>query len=652
MVEIAKFTLFLLFFVYFPGRLFLTLAKIKISPAVDHLVSSAIGIPIITFVDWVCGYLGVRVLTFPILLLADFYLIFALRPRLEIPHLTRSYWFPGLIIFLGALFQILLMAKSGTDYKGGLAFWGVNGYDGVWHAALVQELTNYFPPQNPGFAGELLKNYHFLTDLFYANIHRATGIPILSLYFRLCPIFLALLLNGLIFVFAKKWSGKSSVAGWTIFFSSIAGSFGWIPPILGKGSNNWETAFWGIQPTSAFLNPSFAVSLILLLTDLIFLNEYLRKKSPGLALGLFFLSGILVGFKIYAGIIVLGGLGVLGIVRVLRGEKDLVLIAIMAGLFGLVVYWPAGSGANNYLVWQPWWFIQTMIEAPDRLNWSSLELRRQVYVAYNDWISLFLLQSMAFLIFLVGNLGIRFLGFLAVIKRFWGRQLMDWFLVLLLILAFLPPIFFIQRVVPWNCIQFFYYFTFLFSFFAAETVAKLFQKIKPVFLKVVLVIFIILPAMPSTIETIWWFNAPTPTTLLDQKELEALKFLNNKSKISDVLLTYPYDAYVQKSFKEPPVPMTYYNSPYVSFFTERRVYLEDLNAATLLSYDIDSRLKKEKDFFSFSNSSESLSFLKGNKISYIYLVDGQGPDLRPEEIGLKKVFDNQKVRIYEVNDKI
>lgn len=662
MLEAIKFALFVFVFLFLPGRLVLSFVKNDFSKIENFIISTALGIALLTFFAYLFGFLSLSFLVYPLLLLADFYLIFFKKWRPSFTPVLPKDYLPIAVVLVGAVFQGALLFKSGTSYQGGLAFWGVHGYDAVWHLALIRELVSHFPPQNPGFAGELLKNYHFLTDLFLAQTHKITGISILNLYFRFAPLLWTLLLNSLIYFFVKRWLGKISVACWAVFFTSIAGSFGWVPQLFGKGSNNWETAFWGIQPTSAFLNPPFGLSLVLLMLGLILLDLYLKERTKALAILVAFAFGILIGFKVYAGIIVLGGLGVLGGLRALKGEKNLFLIFLLSGFLALGIYLPFASGSTNFLVWQPWWFIKTMIEAPDRLNWSSLELRRQVYVQYHDFISLFLLQAFAFLIFLFGNLGTRFLGFLSLVKRLLRGHIMDGFVLLLLIFAFLPPIFFIQKAVHWNSIQFFYYFTFLFSFFAAEGVVLILSKLRfsarggPALgwkiLKIFFLLLVIGAALPSTLKTIYWFNAPTPTTLLVKEEIEALRFLGQNSKPEEITLTYPFHYAVARAFKEPPVPMTYYNSPYVSFFAGRRVYLEDQNAATLLGYEIDFRLSQEREFFSTRNTSWAKNFLEENKINYLYLVDNQDLNAGKEELGLEEVFNNQKVRIYKVGGRI
>ena len=140
--------------------------------------------------------------------------------------------------------------------------------------------------------------------------------------------------------------------------------------------------------------------------------------------------------------------------------------------------------------------------------------------------------------------------------------------------------------------------------------------------------------------------------LLEEGEIEALAFLKENSGEEDVILTYPFSDAVRRNFPEPPVPMTYYNSPYVSFFTDRRAFLEDQNAANILGYPLEERLAQVKAFFQTEAVDEAREFLVKEGIDYLYLVEWQGVKADPEAIGLEEIFDNQKVKIFQVNDRI
>ena len=652
--NLLVFLLFLLPTIYVPGYLLLKRLGIKLTNLERISLSLSIGIVFFTFISFVFSHLHLRFLVFPIFLLIFIYFLLRYRfKRKEIRKIWRPELLPALVIGFASLVQFALMYKSGTLYQGGLAFWGVHGYDGIWHVSLVQELARYFPPQNPGFAGEALKNYHFLTDLFIAQFHNFSRIPILDLYFRFVPLLLTALLNVLIFIFVRAWSKSKKVACWSVFFASIVGSFGYLPQLIGHGSNNWETAFWGVQPASAFLNPPFALSLIILMTGLFFLNQMPKKPKKSYFLIISLVFGILIGFKVYAGLIALTTLLLMGIWQLLRKrDKSVLVVFFLSLIFSLMVYFPSSRATVGFMVFEPWWFIQTMVQAPDRLNWPGLELRRQTYVLLNDFISLGLLQAFVFMIFLIGNLGTRFIGFFPLVKRIFKGSVTDRFLILASLIAFVPPLFFVQKAVPWNSIQFIYYFIFLFSFFAALSFVWLLEKARFLFFKLLIIIVFVLLALPSTLKTIYWFNAATPTTLLEAGEVEGLEFLRKNSQKGEIILTYPFNANIQKSFKEPPVPMTHYNSPYVAFFTGRRVFLEDQNAALILDYDLEGRLTQVKGFFETDNLFSAREFLIENEITYIYLVNDQDLMTDKEEVGLKEIFDNQKVRIYQFNGKI
>jgi hypothetical protein len=657
LVNLISFLLALLVFIFAPGFLLVSSLKLKLSSLERISLSLGLGIVFFTFISFVFAHLHLRFLVFPVFFIIFLYFLYcffrARKKHRFVFKLKKPDLVSSLIIGFASLIQLSLMVKSGTPYQEGLAFWGVHGYDGIWHASLISELARYFPPQNPGFAGEALKNYHFLTDLFMAQLHNFSRISILNLYFRFIPLFLTPLLNVLIFVFAQRWSKNKNVACWAVFFASIVGSFGYLPQLIGKGSNNWETAFWGVQPASAFLNPPFALSLIILMAGIFLLSQIPKKPKKSFFIIAALVFGILIGFKVYAGLIVLTTLLFLGIWRLIRNkEKSILLIFFLSLVFSLLVYLPTSSDTTGFMVFEPWWFIRTMVQAPDRLNWPALELRRQTYVLLGDFISLGLLQAFVFSIFLVGNLGIRFIGFPPFAKRAFKGSLVDRFLILASLVAFVPPIFFVQKAVPWNSIQFLYYFIFLFSFFAALSFKWLLKRTKFLFFKLLIIILLVSLALPSTLKTIYWFNAPTPTTLLEEGEFEGLNFLRANSKVEEIILTYPFIASIQKSFKEPPVPMTYYNSPYVAFFTGRRVFLEDQNAATILGYDLEGRLAQVEEFFATGNPLLARDFLLRNKISYLYLVGNQDLVADKQEVELVKIFDNRKVRIFQFNGKI
>ncbi|MGB9706545.1 MAG: hypothetical protein ACPLXP_00510 [Microgenomates group bacterium] len=646
-IGLVLFFLFLFFFIFVPGAAIFHFFFVKVPQGERLTLSLGIGVAIFTFLSF---WLNIFHLRWLVIIYAFALLIYFLRKKIWKEFIFKKPDKIGLLlVFLGGLFQSSLLLKSGITQKEGIVFWGVNGYDGIWHAALIAEINRGFPYQNPGFAGYLLKNYHFLSDLFLVQVHFLTKIPILDLYFRFSPLFFALLLNALVYLFALRWNKHKSVAYWSIFFVSFASTFGWLLPFFGKGSNNWETAFWGAPTSSAFLNPPFGVSLVIILTALILLDLFLVSNNKKIIPILAIILGGLVGFKSYGALVIFVTLGILGLRKVIK-EKEiwLLLILFLSGVISLGIYWKSNIEGGNFLIWKPWWFIRTMIEASDRVNWVDFEMRRQAYLFLGEKYKVFLFEVCAFLIFLVGNLGTKAAGLLSFPKILKRNNFLDKFLVVVSVVSFLPTLLFIQKGVAWNTIQFFYYFIFFFSFLAALAVSEILEKISSRWLKLLLIFILIGSSLPSAIKTFWWYNAPTPTTILERREKEGLDFLRKNSLPQSIILTYPYEENKKKWFSSPPIPLTYYNSSYVSFFSNRRVFLEDQNAANILGYPLEERLSKVKEFFQAKDNSAGENFLLKEGIDYIYLVDDQMAILE-QRLPISEIFNNGKVRIFRVN---
>lgn len=650
------FFLFVLFFsVFIPGWLVLSWSKIKPTTLERILLSFAIGIVFLTLLGFILGFLGLRFLTLPILGFLTF-IFFAkgfCQPLLK--SKLKSFEKLGFLAALvGAGFFGLVMAKSGLPYDSGLGFWGVHGHDGIWHLTLISEIASHFPPQNPGFAGANLQNYHYFFDLFAAQIYTISRLSLLDLYFRFIPFVFGTLLSLLVFLLASRLSGDFRAGLLAIFLTSATGSLGFILPIFGLGSGNWETAFWGMQPPSAFLNPPFAFSLVVgtaaaFLLWLILVGG--QKSNRGtLTAGLVF--GSLVGFKVYAGLVFLAALLPVGLLQlVFRKTKTLLKISLTAVVTSLLAFLPTNVGATGFLIFEPWWFIRTMVVAPDRLNWVDLELKRQTFAHFGNLKAVLVIEALAFFIFLFGNLGVRSLGFLALLGKIKEGTFFDLFLILLLLASLLPPLLFLQKGVAWNTIQFFYYFTFFMSFLAAEAMSKIYKFLKRGFLQTPFVLVVIALSLPTTLKTAWDFLAPTPASFITSSELEGLNFLRENTPREAVVLTYPLEKEAQQNLA-PPIPLAYYNAAYVSYFSQRRVFLEDLTAAEIQGYPLAKRLQEEKEFFTTQDAGFARKFLAENKLSYIYLVDEQKFSFSKDRRFLKKVFDNGKVRIYEFNGKI
>lgn len=644
LVDSFKLLAFLGILVWLPGLGLLALARLKADQAVTLALGMVAGIAGLTLGVYGFGYLGWRT--------------GALVVQLGLAY-TGWRWVRGQSLFtrrdfpiklvafllLAALFQSLVIIGSGRPRDGGFAFWGVQGHDGIWHATLIQELAGRFPPQNPAFAGVPLQNYHYFFDLFAAEIHRVAGIPVLRLYFQYLPLAFSFFLNGFIYLFATRIARKTAAGYWAVFLYAAGSSFGHLLPLVGLGSRNWETAFWAMQTASSLQNPPFFFSLILLAGGLLllWLHDWHRKVPWWLA-GLIF--GVMIEFKVYGGLLVLAALLAVGLWQALRDRRFYYLKLFgFSALIAFVVYWPANHGSGSLVVWEPFWFPRVMIQAGDRVNWVSWELRRQVYQAHNNRLGLVFVDAVALGLFLLGNFGLRAVGFLALPQLIKEKGAVRLFLWALIAAGIVTPLLFLQKYLPWNTIQFFYYSLFGLGIFAALVLNDFFHFLKRGWQKVLLVVACVLLAVPPTLMTFSWHWTEPSATIIEASELEALTFLRNQPGVGTVLV-YPHEPGAESRLK-PPVSLAYYNAAYVSFFSGRPVYLEDETAARIQGYGFEERLAAGRRFFTTEEAAEALNFLRENRISHLYLVDNQSwkADLGT---AVREVYRTDRSRIYEV----
>ena len=85
---------------------------------------------------------------------------------------------------------------------------------------------------------------------------------------------------------------------------------------------------------------------------------------------------------------------------------------------------------------------------------------------------------------------------------------------------------------------------------------------------------------------------------------------------------------------------------YVSAFTGKSEFIADTVNLIILDVDYKGRLQTQKDILEFRENNFTKRLLEENKIKYVYLpkISGVSSD---ESFGLKKIFENEEVLIYE-----
>lgn len=624
--NLLKFILLTLLFFIIPGFA-LTKSKVLAIPA---------GISVFTILVWILGFIKLDFLIWALPIVSGLAIFKQGLPIILPPKLTKENIILYSLIFLGSFSWLLTQVKNGLLFNYGLGFWGPNGHDAVWHLSLISSLQKNVPPQNPIFAGEALSNYHYFFDLLLAKSSNIFSIDPSELLFRLFPALVSIAAGFLIFKVTKKISGSAKASIFAAFFLYFGGSFGWIITYLSDKSFGGETMFWAQQAISTLLNPPFAISIIIFLAGLLIFYQIMEKdKKPlRMILALTILWGSLIEFKAYAGVLTLGSLGFYSLQQLIfKKEFKLLLIFLCVLIFSLAVFLPNNINSTSLIEFKPFWLIESMVNAKDRLGWERLTLTMQSGV----WFKLIYGYSLGILIFLAGNLGTRIIS-IAAVKDFFKQSFLAYFVIFSIIL----PLLFIQKGTSWNIVQFFYYAILVLNIFAGIALFN-FSKKMPKIIAAILIIFIMLITIPTTLGTFPHYLPNRPPAKISKSEIEALNFLKNQPQ--GIVLTLPFDEKIKNKFNTPLPLETYTSTAYVSGFSGQSAFLEDTINLEILGVDYKGRLNTVKDFMKIKSQSKKI--LKENNITYVYIPKLFNFQVDEEIMGIKTIFENDEVKIYK-----
>lgn len=617
-------------------------------------VSAVLGLVIFTLIAYILAWLHLRFLmyVFPLIGIWSFFKFRKEFINFKEEIVNKRLFL--LVFIIGIIGMVAVNAPSGLPYKDGIYFWSSHGHDGVWHLALMNELhKDVFPFQNPELSGEKLQNYHFFSDLLMSEFSRLFYFSNLDIYFRFMPTIFATLLGLTSFILIRLWSKKELAGIWAMIFTYFAGSFGWILYVPTHKSLGGESIFWVSQTQSVLGNPPHAAAFIIVIVFLFALFKYLNSRNSFYFFLCVILGGAVIEFKVYAGILILAGLLVIGVFELLfKKIFQTFLLFFVTLIVSLIIYLPNSANSQDFLIWQPWWFIRTMVVAPDRLNWLDLELRRQTYIAEHNWKRVIQLELTAFLIFLFGNLGMRFIGFWTIIKQFREnifKNTFNIFFLTITLLSFFMPVFFLQKGVAWNIIQFNQYFLLFFGFLAGLTMVDILSRIKNLPLKFTVGLIVFILAIPTQVGLMWQFYSGSPLSKVSHQEIEALKFLKNQK--NGIVLSAPFNKYERDQYKAPPVPIySWYDTGYISAFSSQKTLISDEEQVNIMGYKVETLVKDRSEAFESPDFAKMNSFLKKYPVDYVYLSWNQKMATDSAYINADLIFENKDAKVYKVKN--
>lgn len=643
--EILAFIFFLFWLVFLPGFFILGKKANVLSKIETLVIAISFGIVIFTLTLYLFGLFKMVYVSYILISFVNLYNLRGVKPIFEKKHLydfvftLKNNISTILILIATGIFSGSLLFLSGWEKAGEILF--TEYRDSFWHLGLMKELVRSIPPLHPGFAPEPLTNYHFFTHLFGAGFLLLSIFNSLDFYFRIFPYFLVFLYVFNLYILGRALTKSRLGGNLAIIFGLLTGSFAYVLPLFLKypGFNWHESSFWLSQPFSMVINPSFALSSGLFLSSIFLVVKIISSKNSNLVFLLIIISGSLISFKVYAGLLILGGLLIMGLYSLWK-SRSLLWLKIFSGsiVISLMLFFPiSGKEADKFLVFLPGWYLRSMVESPDRARIIDWVLRENTYLAAGNTFGVIRLRLYEFLIYIVGNLGVRILGLVIAFKEL--KKLVDLkpinvFLLTILFAGFLIPMFFVQDGSIANALQFSYYGLEIISLYFVLWLTNFLLK-KSVRQNIIIIILFLILAIPTSIKTGSEYLFTKQFMIVDKSQIASFKhFLEKETKPDDIILV--------------PATSYYTNSLIVGTLGNRRLYYSDRLMVENTHKNFKERERNINRFFTSRDIGWNTSFLKNNHISYVYLDRNSIPNFNLNFYHLLKVYDYQKIEIYKV----
>ncbi len=642
------FFLFILYYlIYLSGKYFLCLLfKKRFLFLEDIFLSCVTGLLFITIFSYILSFFHIP--SFFLFPLSIFFTFSLWKEELLFPVWKNDVLLPLLFIIGATILFSLPMLTSGL-FHGELYLKGVNAGDGIWHLQLINELSNHFPPDIPGFAEAPLSGYHFFYNFLLSRFNYFENPT--RLLFQYFPLLTAFLWTSGVYTLLFKMTKKISVGLWGIFFTCFGGSFPFFLPLLRQPFA--FTSFFGVdQPIQALFNPPFAFSIVLVTFLFYCFYAFEKEKHKGWLILLTLCGGLLFMFKAYAGMIVLSSMGLFFFYYLYKRQWEL-LISI-GGIFLLTLLtYGVFADSSSRLLFHPFWMIEKMFQ--EHQTWYGYTEKIHTYSQQGVLKGLLITYIVGIFIFLIGNVGTRIVGIIALLRKaITQRSYPTEFTIFLLLtssLSFLLPFFFLQSGQVYEMIQLQWYFLFFCSLLSALGIGVLSEQIKSLVVKGILSFLLILFTLPTASITLYNYTL-VPYAAYNPPLVEAGFFLAKQGVSTDILLELP-------SFSTPPTKQEVSNwyfgeRPIATAFANKRGYIQFVNH-TYTSAKREERLKEignistymlltESDIHFEEKKKEIKNFFVKHRIKYL-LTKGKNSNI--EELATP-IFSNSSYTLYQV----
>jgi len=617
--------------IYIPGSVLLRLSKSKLPFFSNSVLAIVVGISLWVFQGFLLGFLNLRFLSYLYIVVFIIFWVRNFKFRPINIKFNRVIVGALALIVIGVLSQNIAAFFMGTQSAQGISFCCVDASDGLYFASLSQEIKFHIPPQEPGLSGVIVKNYHYLSNIFVAELSRIFFIPINIIQFQISALFLSTMLGATVLSFGLYITKKWKYALWLVFFVYFGGDFIWLLLLfLNKGVNPFVMS--SLEDGVKFLsNPPRAFAIVQFFGGLTLLAYWLKEKKSLLTtviLGLIF--GTLVGFKVYLGIFAVSGLISICLFQLYKKEFEALKLLLVTGIVALVLYVPVNSGAGG-IYFTGFWAFENFISQP-YLQLGKLELARRIFLDDGKIFKSYFFELIFILVTVFSFFGSKLLGIIQTKKSLSHLPFqLHIFLLTGLILSFVLGFFFQQTSGGSNTFNFIVNVFIIGSIYTALTVDYFTSFKKPV--AIVLAIIVIAVTIPR----VWYETSRNISRLTNNqyqtitpKQLEGFDFLKGQKKGLTVIdrTVFGLDA----------------SSPYIKFFVEQPMYLSGTQILESHGVNVKNKVNNVSIILDPLREKEAQQLLQQEDIMYL-VIGKTSPIATVSARFSKSIFSNNEVSV-------
>ncbi len=631
---------------YIPGSVLLTSFRLRVS--IHAPLSIVVGMCLWALQGFVFGYASLRYVSY--VYLAVWFVLWLRRH----PFLTASRSIANLkrsiaanktilcVILLGTLIQLTTIIFTMIPTDKGLFFCCGDQNDNTWFAAVTNQLLHTMPPEQPGMAGVPLQNYHFLSNLVVAETARVFRIPFLLVQYQFNTILISLLYGTLAAIFGRLLHLTDTYILWLLFFLYFGSDAIYvILLLLGKGIN---FSMSSLEDGVRFLsNLPRAYATVMMLGFLDLFCIFLKRNKLLLGIILALIAGSLVGYKIYAGIFVLVGLGSWAAYELIKRRNPRPM-AVTAGSFfvSLGLYMPINAQAGG-LYFTGLWRFENFIVQP-ALGLVHMEQARIIYAHHKNWLHVAFNEAIYVVLYIVSIFGSKLIGLFQTKRSVRIFPLPIHILLISgMVVSLITGLFFNQTVGTSNTFNFLVSVFIFLSFYAAGSMAYVFDKSSNAVRGVLIigVILLTIPRVAYELSRNIRLIISGKETVVRSSTMEASRYLKTHTDADSLILIDNREFWYDQ------------NAPMFSVLADRPMYLSGKGLLNHFNVNTASREATIRRIVQDSSSQHVAASLWGTDIDYILSSQSTPPVSTRSGVFLPVVYQNQDVVIRKVDyDKV